>query len=86
MKIKRIDGTMTVAFEKLLEKNNWTLVITKKHTGVYVTIEGEGLPRLNPDKDPLVPKFLPLGVERPTEKQAIKALISNMSEDGYFYQ
>ncbi len=84
MKIKREHETMTGEFEELLETNDWTLVITESLTGFYVTIEGEGLPRPNPDKDPLSPKFLPLGCERPTEKQAINALKIIMREDGYF--
>ncbi len=70
MKIKRVHETMTNEFEELLEKNNWTLVITEKLTGVYVRIEGEG--------------FLSLGCGRPTEKQAINALKIIMREDGYF--
>ena len=44
----------------------------------------EGLPRPNPDKDSCVPKFLSLGVERPTEKLAIDTLIYVMYRDGYF--
>ena len=70
MKIKRVHDTMTNELEELLEKNDWTLVITEKLTGVYVRIEGEG--------------FLSLGYERPTEKQAIDALKREMLKDGYF--
>lgn len=76
MKIKRIDETKVIEFERFMEEKDWTLVITKKNTGFFVTLDGE-VYREHPD-------LLPLGFERPTEEQAITELRKAMLKDGYF--
>ncbi len=76
MKIKRIDETRTAAFEEFMEEKGWTLVIVRRNTGIFVTLEGD-IYHENPN-------ILPLGFERPTEIQAIAALKNAMYTDGYF--
>ncbi len=78
MKVKRIDGTRQLEFIRLMEERDWTLVITERSTGHHATVVGEGLPKLDPTK------FLPLEVERPTERQALEVLREIMFRDGYF--